>query len=615
MYDIFLCFSDFDLEEARQIWQEVRSKGLKVFFSHENLDDGDPWVQEINKAIEKSRHFILLSTPNSMSSHWVQIEYTAFFNSCFVPNQRERKFFILKGKDFAAESVPILLKSNIQFSANLDQILRSLNEEIDEKKEELAKIKEEKNIRSQIKKEELTKFKEDKNIRSQIKKVSEVQIKKESPKVDKKWQRALAVTSTLDSDKTSLAWKKYRLILFPLLAGLMVMAVLLFNKYNESPEEIAFKDIISNPTLSDIDSFLAKWPHSEYSDAVYETRYSVENTVANDLLKQDQLDGFREFLINNPNSDFKDTIESRIAILTCEVPVARRVYDHYLRQIRFANDGLYAASYDGKFIRYSLIDDSLHVRNAIDVSTVNLRAMDFIENYLVCTDVRRKLYRIDLKTKKLIGAPVKKRGDVNAVFFVDASNYISCDRYGLISFSNVNTSSTRSYPAKGGVFDASISSSKAELALIYDAPGAYPFIKKIGFFQTKDKRVDTYDLPQEASSVEFFPTENKVAIGGLKKILVWDREKNAVSKTLEGHNNYVRDICFTSDGNCMISGGDDQKVIIWDVSTASKIKTLQFNAEIMSLDYQDDKMLLAVTTKDHAVTVYNISHYTRGLDY
>ncbi|MEM6718662.1 MAG: TIR domain-containing protein [Bacteroidota bacterium] len=69
-FDIFLSFSSKDREITKKIWEELRDYGLKVFLSDESLkmSVGQSFFERTQEALENSKHFVLVCTPNSMSS-------------------------------------------------------------------------------------------------------------------------------------------------------------------------------------------------------------------------------------------------------------------------------------------------------------------------------------------------------------------------------------------------------------------------------------------------------------------------------------------------------------------------------------------------------------------
>lgn len=126
-YDLFFSFSSANIEAAKTVVARLRGHGLRVFFSDETLKHkvGESFDRMINHALENSSHFVWFCTPESAASSWVELEYTAFFNHVHLPDQRNRKFFILRGKDFEIKHVPITYRTR-QFADDEEQIIANL---------------------------------------------------------------------------------------------------------------------------------------------------------------------------------------------------------------------------------------------------------------------------------------------------------------------------------------------------------------------------------------------------------------------------------------------------------------------------------------------------------
>jgi hypothetical protein len=123
-YDIFLSFSSADEGEAKKIWQDLSASGLRVFWSDETLKKkiGESFFKVIQHNLENSNHFVLLWTPKSMKSKWVQLEYEAFFQHCHLADEQSRRFIIYKGNDSNQTSLPFLLKG-IQTTQSVKEII------------------------------------------------------------------------------------------------------------------------------------------------------------------------------------------------------------------------------------------------------------------------------------------------------------------------------------------------------------------------------------------------------------------------------------------------------------------------------------------------------------
>jgi formylglycine-generating enzyme required for sulfatase activity len=129
-YDIFLSFSSKDIREAKTLAESLRGYGLRVFISDEALKSnvGTSYFDKIDFALNNSKDFILLSTPNAMESEWVKTEYETFYNECYIPNKLGRKFIVFKGTGFEKMAIPSLLK-RLQFADSINDLLDSYIEQ------------------------------------------------------------------------------------------------------------------------------------------------------------------------------------------------------------------------------------------------------------------------------------------------------------------------------------------------------------------------------------------------------------------------------------------------------------------------------------------------------
>ena len=79
---------------------------------------------------------------------------------------------------------------------------------------------------------------------------------------------------------------------------------------------------------------------------------------------------------------------------------------------------------------------------------------------------------------------------------------------------------------------------------------------------------------------------------------------------LSGHTNFVNGIAFSHDNKYLASVGEDSKVIIWDISAAKEIRTLDAGGEAKFSDaFSPDGKLLAVGSWKN-ISVWNVSNWS-----
>lgn len=80
------------------------------------------------------------------------------------------------------------------------------------------------------------------------------------------------------------------------------------------------------------------------------------------------------------------------------------------------------------------------------------------------------------------------------------------------------------------------------------------------------------------NAVDFNPDGNSVVSGGEDgKVILWDLN-GGVMNTLVGHEDAINDLTFNADGTQVLSGSDDGVAILWDVATGEEVQRF-FSAE------------------------------------
>jgi len=80
-YHVFLSYASADREMAHKIVNELREQGNHVWFDAYELQYGDSIVKTIENAISVSDYLVVLLSPNSVNSVWVQKELGAALSS------------------------------------------------------------------------------------------------------------------------------------------------------------------------------------------------------------------------------------------------------------------------------------------------------------------------------------------------------------------------------------------------------------------------------------------------------------------------------------------------------------------------------------------------------
>src|SRR5512147_2158231 len=76
MQKIFVSYSRKDMDFARKLAGDLEKAGYDVWWDLTDLRGGDDWVRKIPAAIEESQFVLVVLSPNSTESEWVEKEYT-----------------------------------------------------------------------------------------------------------------------------------------------------------------------------------------------------------------------------------------------------------------------------------------------------------------------------------------------------------------------------------------------------------------------------------------------------------------------------------------------------------------------------------------------------------
>ena len=75
MTQVFISYSRKDLAFVERLAKDLQSAGLGVWYDLSGLDGGARWGQEIQSAIQRSQIFVVVLSPNSIDSEWVEKEF------------------------------------------------------------------------------------------------------------------------------------------------------------------------------------------------------------------------------------------------------------------------------------------------------------------------------------------------------------------------------------------------------------------------------------------------------------------------------------------------------------------------------------------------------------
>lgn len=73
-YDIFISYSNADQRFVRDLTSALRRRGLRVLFDEGSIRVGDDFSTSITDALEHSRNFLVVISPDFMASPWTNFE-------------------------------------------------------------------------------------------------------------------------------------------------------------------------------------------------------------------------------------------------------------------------------------------------------------------------------------------------------------------------------------------------------------------------------------------------------------------------------------------------------------------------------------------------------------
>jgi hypothetical protein len=106
IYDVFISYNSNDTTWAESLYNDLLSKGLRVFLDRERITAGSIWNNELSKSLDKSRHLVVLWSNAAKESNWVQSELATFNVRIGTggeqPAQNRRIIFVLLEGDNSA---------------------------------------------------------------------------------------------------------------------------------------------------------------------------------------------------------------------------------------------------------------------------------------------------------------------------------------------------------------------------------------------------------------------------------------------------------------------------------------------------------------------------------
>ncbi|BBC22282.1 multi-sensor hybrid histidine kinase [Pseudanabaena sp. ABRG5-3] len=109
-------------------------------------------------------------------------------------------------------------------------------------------------------------------------------------------------------------------------------------------------------------------------------------------------------------------------------------------------------------------------------------------------------------------------------------------------------------------------------------------------------------------SVSFSSDGKTLASGSTDKtIKLWNLETGKEIRTLKGHDNYVNSVSFSPDGKTLASGSTDKTIKLWNLETGKEIRTLKGHDNyVNSVSFSPDGKTLASGSYDKTIKLWNL---------
>ncbi|MCL2115400.1 MAG: DUF4062 domain-containing protein [Methanobrevibacter sp.] len=216
---------------------------------------------------------------------------------------------------------------------------------------------------------------------------------------------------------------------------------------------------------------------------------------------------------------------------------------------------------------------------------------------------------------------IRNKSELNNIFntindydYIDIENekyhYMKLIKDTLISSSHVLNENIWELPTQlwGRLKDINISKIEKLLGEI-DYCNDYPWLKPCHHMNTPEEALKTTLKGHKdyVESVCFSDDGNYVVSGSVdNSIYIWDWNKQRVIKRLKGHTDYVDSVCFSDDGKYVVSGSGDNSVRIWDWKEEKEIKKLKGHTTIVfSVCFSSDGKYVVSGSGDNSVRIWD----------
>lgn len=116
-----------------------------------------------------------------------------------------------------------------------------------------------------------------------------------------------------------------------------------------------------------------------------------------------------------------------------------------------------------------------------------------------------------------------------------------------------------------------------------------------------------YRLEHAANRIELLeisPDGSKIAFTDTNRVIhIWNLGQNLHYSFEKRHLLNINSVIFTSEGNTLISGGDDFQIYVWDVPSGKTVNNITASQKVLDLALSSDNQYLAVSLNQSNATV------------
>ena len=217
----------------------------------------------------------------------------------------------------------------------------------------------------------------------------------------------------------------------------------------------------------------------------------------------------------------------------------------------------------------------------------------------------------DVKTGKQVGEPLKghTRQVYSASYSVDGNYIVSASADKTIRIWDAKTGEQVGCPLKGHMNFVRSAYFSPDGKRIVSA--SYDFSIKIWDVETSEQVKSLEKHTFFVKSASFSPNGKYIVSASQDNtIIIWNVEMGN-SMVIEGHADYVNSATFSPDGKYIVSASKDKTIRIWDAETGRQVgETLEgHNEEVYSASFSPDGRHVVSASEDGTIRIWEFSEY------